>query len=143
MACDLRIAAQGTQLGEPRIRRAMHVETGGTYLLPRLVGLPKALEMLLLGEFVDADEAQRIGLVHRVVPADRLGPETMELARKLAAGPTKAYAVLKAQVYREFDMDLDDALHDMIHHRLTERIEDRDEGVDAFLKKREPRFTGR
>jgi 2-(1,2-epoxy-1,2-dihydrophenyl)acetyl-CoA isomerase len=143
MACDLRIAAEGAQFGEPRIRRGMHIATGGTYLLPRLVGLPKALEMLLFGEFVDAQEAQRIGLVHRVVPADRLADATLELARRLAAGPTKAYAVLKAQVYREFDMDLDDAFHDMLHYRFTEHIEDREEGVKAFLEKREPRFTGR
>lgn len=143
MACDLRIAAEDAQLGEPRIRRGMHIATGSTYLLPRLVGLPRALEMLMLGEFVDGREAQRIGLVHRAVPADRLADATMELARRLAAGPTKAYAVLKTQVYREYDMDLDDALDDMIHYRFREHIEDREEGINAFLEKREPKFTGR
>jgi 2-(1,2-epoxy-1,2-dihydrophenyl)acetyl-CoA isomerase len=136
MACDFRIAAEGTQLGEPRIRRGMHIATGGTYLLSRLVGLPKALEMLMLGDFVDAEEALRIGLVHRVVPADQLESATREFAQRLAAGPTKAYAVLKTQVYREFDMDLDDALDDMIHYRFREHIEDREEGVKAFLEKR-------
>jgi 2-(1,2-epoxy-1,2-dihydrophenyl)acetyl-CoA isomerase len=143
MSCDFRIAAEGTQLGEPRIRRGMHVATGGTYLLSHLIGLPKALEMLMLGDFVDAAEALRIGLVNRVVPADQLESATREFAQRLAAGPTKAYAVLKTQVYREFDMDLDDALDDMIHYRFREHIEDRAEGIKAFLEKREPRFTGR
>lgn len=142
MACDLRIAAEGTRFGEPRVLRGMHITTGATYLLPRLVGLPKAMELLLSGTSIDADEALAIGLVTRVVPADRLEQETMALASDMAAGPTKAYGFIKAQVYAEFDMDLREAVRDMEYWRRTP-IADRDEGVRAFFEKRPPKFSGR
>lgn len=142
MACDLRIAAEGTRFGEPRILRGMHITTGATYLLPRMVGLPRAMELLMLGKAIDAEEALRIGLVHQVVPADELESATMELAERLAGGPTKAYGLLKQQVYAEYDMDIDRAFRDMLYHRHNE-IEDREEGVRAFHEKREPKFTGR
>ncbi len=142
MSCDLRIAAQGARLGEPRILRGMHVTTGSTYLLPRVVGLSRAMEMLMTGRFVEADEALRIGLVHRVVPDEDLEDATLKLAGELARGPTKAYGLIKRQVYDEYDMQIDDAMRDMLYCR-RERLEDADEGVKAFLAKREPRYTGR
>ena len=142
MSCDLRIAARGARLGEPRILRGMHITTGSTYLLPRMVGLSRAMGMLMLGRFVEAEEALRIGLVHRVVPDDELEAATLELAGQLARGPTKAYGLIKLQVYPEYDMQIDDALRDMLFYR-RETIEDREEGVKAFLEKREAHYTGR
>ncbi len=96
----------------------------------------------MLGEPVDAAEALRIGLVHRVVPAERLEEETMALASRLAEGPTRAIGILKSQVYAEYDMTMAEAFRDMLYWRNT-RIEDREEGVRAFLERRAPRFTGR
>lgn len=142
MACDFRIAARSAIIGEPRIARGMHVTTGATYLLPRLVGLTKAIEMLMLAEPVSAEEALRIGLVTRVVDDERLEDETMALAQRLASGPTRAIGILKAQVYGELDMTLQEAFRDMLYWRTFE-IEDRQEGIRAFLEKRKPRFTGR
>jgi 2-(1,2-epoxy-1,2-dihydrophenyl)acetyl-CoA isomerase len=142
MSCDLRVAAQSAHLGEPRMLRGMNVTTGGTYLLPRLVGLSRAMEMLLLSRFVDADEALRIGLVHRVVPDAELEAATRELVGGLALGPTRAYGLVKLQVYGQYDMQLDPALRDMIRSG-RESIEDEQEGVDAFFEHREPRFKGR
>jgi 2-(1,2-epoxy-1,2-dihydrophenyl)acetyl-CoA isomerase len=140
LSCDLRIAAEGARLGEPRMLRGMHVTTGSTYLLPRIVGLSRAMEMLMTGRFVEADEALRIG--HRVVPDEELEAATLELVGELARGPTKAYGLLKQQVYGEYDMDIDDALRDMLFH-VRERIDDADEGKKAFLEKREPKYKGR
>jgi 2-(1,2-epoxy-1,2-dihydrophenyl)acetyl-CoA isomerase len=142
MSCDLRIAAQSARLGEPRMLRGMNITTGGTYLLPRVVGLSRAMEMLLLSRFVEAEEALRIGLVHRVVPDEELEAATRELAGGLARGPTRAYGLVKLQAYGQYDMQLDDALLDMIRSG-REQIEDEEEGVDAFFEQREPRFRGR
>lgn len=142
LACDFRIASKDAKLGDLRTSKAITIGSGGTYFLPRLVGLAKAIELLFTGESIDAEEAERIGLVNKVVPADRLMKEVMEFANRLAQGPTKAIGIAKAEIYRELDMDLASALEDELVEIRTP-IEDQEEGRKAFFEKRAPKYTGR
>jgi enoyl-CoA hydratase len=143
LACTFRIAAEGARLGQPEVKLGIICGYGGSQRLPRLVGRGLALEMLLTGEPVDAAQALRVGLVHRVVPRERLLDESRALlAKVLAAGPLAVRATLEA-VRRGMDLPLEEALR--VEADLFARcFETRDmrEGVSAFLEKRPPRFTG-
>jgi len=117
---------------------------GGTYFLPRLVGLDKACEMIWTGDLVDAEEAQRIGLVTRVVPHDELEAATEELAFKIATGPPLAIKESKRLIYNGLNTDLESALREVIRSYTTlGASEDHREALRAFLEKREPVFKGR
>lgn len=142
--CDLRFAAQGARFAEGYVKVGLISGDGGTYFLPRLVGVAKALELLWTGDFIDAEEAYRIGLVNRVVPGDRLMAEVNELAERLASGPTIALRTIKRAVYQGLRMDLRTHL-DLIssHMGFIRQTEDQREGARAFLEKRAPRFQGR
>lgn len=144
LACTFRIAAEGSRLGQPEVKLGIICGYGGSQRLPRLVGRGPALEMLLTGEPVDAAQALRLGLVHRVVPRERLLDESRALlAKVLAAGPLAVRATLEA-VRRGMDLPLEEALR--VEADLFARcFETRDmrEGVSAFLEKRPPKFTGR
>lgn len=144
LACTFRIAAEGSRLGQPEVKLGIICGYGGSQRLPRLVGRGPALEMLLTGEPVDAAQALRVGLVHRVVPRERLLDESRALlAKVLAAGPLAVRATLEA-VRRGMDLPLEEALR--VEADLFARcFETRDmrEGVSAFLEKRPPKFTGR
>jgi len=143
LACDLRIAAEDARLGLPEIRLGIIPGAGGTQRLPRLVGLARARELVLTGRHVDADEALRIGLVDRVVPAANVYETALEEARAYAAGPTLAYAAAKRALAA--------AGGDLARGLEVEReafvplfaTADQKEGMRAFLEKREPRFEGR
>ncbi len=141
LGCDFRIASEDARLGDIRMQKGINPGTGATFMLPQVVGLAKAVELLLTGDTIDAREAERIGLVTRTVPASELKSTVMELANRLAAGPTKAMGVAKIQIYGELGMTPDEA---WAHHTSTlEVAEDAREGVAAFLEKRPPRFTGK
>lgn len=143
MACHLRIASDQARFGQPEVKLGIGPGYGGTVRLPRLVGTGRALELLLTGEMIDAQEALRIGLVNRVVPADRLMAETERLLRAiLANGPMAVRACLEA-VERGQDLSLDDALllEANLFGLLSGTPEMR-EGTSAFLAKRKPRFDG-
>lgn len=144
MACTLRVASETATFGQPEINLGLMPGYGGTQRLPRLVGRGRALELLLRGHTIDADEALRIGLVDRVVPAAGLMPAAEALATELAAkAPQAARAILEA-VNRGLDLPLTDALHhEAALFGLVSGTDDMKEGTRAFLEKRTPVFKGR
>ena len=144
MACDLRLAADNARFGQPEIKIGVIPGAGGTQRLPRLVGLGRAKEMLMLGEPIDAEEACRIGLVNRVVPAESLLDEAMAMAKQLMAMPPVALATTKNVVNTGMQMDLKSALRlEAAAFEMLFATEDQKEGVSAFLEKRQPVFKGK
>ncbi len=144
LATDLRIASDAAKFGEVFSRIGLVPDGGGTYFLPRLVGTAKALELIMLGDIIEAEEAQRIGLLNRVVPADQLQAETQKLAERLGNGPTLAHGLAKTGVYQSMNMALEDVLNmEARNQAVAGRSEDRAEGATAFREKRPPRFIGR
>jgi len=144
LATDLRIASDAARFGEVFTRVGLVPDGGGTYFLPRLVGTAKAMELMLLAEIIDAQEALRLGLVNWVVPADTLQDETQKLAERLAQGPTLAYGLVKTGLYQGLTMPLEDVLNmEARNQTMAARSQDRAEGVTAFREKRQPRFLGR
>ncbi len=144
LACDLRFASDRARFGEVFARIGLFPGTGGTYLLPRTVGVAKALELIWTGDLIDAAEAERIGLVNRVIPHDDLMAETRTFARRLAQGPPLALSLAKAAVYRGLDLDISAAFdYAATAEAITLTSEDHREGVRAFREKRPPTFQGR
>ena len=144
LATDLRIAADTARFGEVFSLRGLVPDGGGTYFLPRLVGAAKAMELILLADIIDAQEALRIGLVNWVVPAAQLATETQKLAERLAQGPTLAYGLAKTGLYQGLEMGLEEVLNmEARNQAIAGRSQDRAEGAAAFREKRPPRFIGR
>jgi len=143
MACHLRVASEQAKFGQPEVKLGIAPGYGGTVRLPRLVGKGRALELLLTGDMIDAQEALRIGLVNRVVPADRLLPETEAMMRTiLANGPLAIRACLEA-VDNGLDMTVDQALLlEASYFGLLSATQDMQEGTRAFIEKRKPSFKG-
>jgi enoyl-CoA hydratase len=144
MACHLRVASETAKFGQPEVKLGIGPGYGGTVRLPRLVGKGRALELLLTGQMIDAQEAWRIGLVNRVVPADRLMDEAEQLLRTiLENGPLAIRACLEA-VDAGLEMSLDQALLlEANHFGLLSGTGDMREGTRAFLEKRKPAFQGK
>jgi enoyl-CoA hydratase len=144
MACNLRIAAENARFGQPEINIGIMPGNGGTQRLPRLVGEGRAMELILTGEIIDAQEAYRIGLVNRLVPQPELMPYVKELAGKLAAKPALAVKLAKNAVHTGLNMSLNDGIE--YENKLFAILcgsQDKQEGVAAFLEKRPPRFQGK
>lgn len=142
-ACDLRIAANIATFSQSFAKVGLHPDWGGTYFLPRFVTPNKACELFFLGESIDAAEAERLGIVNRVVAPEQLEAATMQLAERLRAAPPIALAAAKHAVYMSEGADLEEMLRYETEAQL--RCFDSDdghEGVRAFLERREPRFTG-
>ncbi len=144
LACDIRIASDKARFGEVFARIGLFPGTGGTYLLPRVVGIAKALELIWTADMIDAQEAERIGLVSRVVPDDDLMSEARGLATRLAQGPPLAIALAKSAVYHGLDLDIHSALeYAATAESITLTSEDHREGLQAFREKRQPIFRAR
>lgn len=144
LACDLVVAARSAKLIEIFARRGLIPDGGGAYLLPRLVGPRKAKELFFFADDVHAEEAERIGLVNRVVDDDALEAAVSEWAHRLAAGPTRALAFTKRMVNASLDTDLTGAF--ATEAALVEvnlQTADMREGIAAFTERRDPNFTGR
>ncbi|WP_432635584.1 enoyl-CoA hydratase [Albidovulum sp.] len=144
MMCDFIIASDTARFGQPEINLGTMAGIGGSQRLTRFVGKSKAMDMNLTGRFMDAAEAERSGLVSRVVPAAKLLPEAMAAARKIAEKSAISVMAVKEAVNRSYEMTLREGL--LFERRLFHALfatEDQKEGMGAFLEKREPQFRDR
>jgi 2-(1,2-epoxy-1,2-dihydrophenyl)acetyl-CoA isomerase len=143
LACDLRVASEEAKFIQSFVRVGLAPDSGGSFILPRLVGLSKAMELLLLGDTVDAREAQRIGLVARIFPAAEFAASARAVAEQVARAP-RGIGLIKRAVNRANLASLEQNLeYEAQLQEIAGRSDDYDEGVKAFLEKRAPVFTGK
>jgi 2-(1,2-epoxy-1,2-dihydrophenyl)acetyl-CoA isomerase len=144
LGCDLIVAGESARFAEIFAKRGLAIDLGGSWLLPRLVGIHKAKELALLAEMIPAREAERLGIVNRVVPDAELEKEAFEMARRIAAGPPIALRFMKDNLNRALVQDLGACL-DLEAERMVlgAQTEDYLEAVRAFAEKRPPVFRGR
>ncbi|MFC5749409.1 enoyl-CoA hydratase-related protein [Actinomadura rugatobispora] len=143
-ACDLAVASEKASFATAFTKIGLAPDSGMSWTLQRLVGRAKAAELLLLADPVKAPEALELGLVNRVVPADELAPAAVELARRLAAGPTRSYAAVKAALDHAASHDLASTLEkEAVLQDECEKTSDHRNATEAFLKKQQPTFEGR
>ncbi|MDC0148326.1 enoyl-CoA hydratase [Alphaproteobacteria bacterium] len=142
MMCDFIIAADNAKFGQPEINLGVIPGAGGTQRLTRLVGKSKAMEMCLTGRMMDADEAERAGLVSRIVPADDLLDEALSVAEKIAEKSRPSVLIAKECVDAAYEMSLREGVHfeRRVFHSLF-AFEDQTEGMQAFIDKRAPKFS--
>jgi 2-(1,2-epoxy-1,2-dihydrophenyl)acetyl-CoA isomerase len=145
LAADIRIASEGATFSCIFVKRGLVPDMGLSFYLPRLVGISRAVEMMMTGDMIDAAQAERIGLVNRVVTKEQLMPAAMELAQRLANGPSLAIEMSKRMAYAGLNADSPLIQMEMEYqmYRVAAESEDFKEGVAAFREKREPRFTGK
>ncbi len=143
LCCDLVVASENARFSEIFAKRGLSVDFGGSFLLPRIVGLQKAKELVLLAEVLSAEEADRMGLINYVVPHDQIDDKALELAKKAASGPPRALAMSKAMLNKSFANSLQDALdQEGTSQTVNFTTKDISEAMKAFQEKRPPRFSG-
>ena len=144
MMCDIVIAADNARFGQPEINLGIMPGAGGTQRLPRAVGKAKAMDLCLTARMMDAQEAERAGLVSRVVPLDKLMDEAMAVAEKIAAYSLPVVIMLKESINRAYESTLAEGVlfeRRLFHSQFA--LEDQKEGMAAFLEKRKPSFKNR
>ncbi|MFJ4873844.1 enoyl-CoA hydratase/isomerase family protein [Streptomyces sp. NPDC088745] len=143
LACDLVVAAEEAKFIEVFVRRGLVPDGGGAYLLPRLIGPQRAKELMFFGDALPAADAERLGLVNRVVPAGELEKTARAWAERLAAGPTRAIALTKQLVNASLDSDRTAALAaEAAAQEINMTTADANEGVASFVERRTPRYRG-
>lgn len=144
LACDIRVASDTARFGQTFSRRGLHPDWGGTYFLPRIVGMAKACELIWSGKMIDAEEALHLGIVSEVTEPGVLLETAQALALSFAAGPPIAIRLAKRAMYRAMDSSLREALEfETYAQNICRDTEDAKEGIRAFVEKRDPDFTGR
>ena len=143
LACSIRICSEIAQFGAPEVKLGIIPGDGGTQRLPRLVGQGRAMEMIITGDFIDAQESYRTGLVNKVFPPEKLKEEAMELAEKIASRPPLAVRYAKEAVNRSQEDSASGFALESYLHALSCTTEDKKEGVSAFLEKRKGKFKGK
>jgi 2-(1,2-epoxy-1,2-dihydrophenyl)acetyl-CoA isomerase len=144
LGCDLVLAAEGSRFSEIFTKRGLSLDGGGSWILPRLVGLHKAKELAFFGDLIDAEEALEMGLLNRVLPDSELDKVCDEWAARLAAAPPIALAQTKRMLDRSFEQSFEQALDDEARSQTVNfGTRDTPEAIRAFMEKREPRFEGR
>jgi enoyl-CoA hydratase/carnithine racemase len=144
LSCDIRIGVLGSHYGLPQVKSGLIPWDGGTQRLARLIGKAKALEMILTGEAIDAQEAFRIGLINKVVAKEELMKAAMEIATKMASMAPISLRYIKEAIYKGMDMTLEQGLRlEADLYLLIHTTKDREEGIKAFRQKRSPKFEGK
>lgn len=141
--CDIRLGTERTRIGEIFVKRGLMPDGGGTFSLPRLVGVAKALELMFTGDILDAEESLRLGLITKILPSAEAETATWAYAKKIAAGPPLVYAEVKRAVYGSLESSFDEALEREVTGQMKMlKSKDFFEGVSAFFQKRPPVFHG-
>lgn len=144
LACDIRIASYNAKVGLPEVGLGIIPGAGGTQRLTRIIGKGKAMDLILTGDIISAEEAERIGLISKAVPADELIEKAKEYAGKISLKGPLALRLAKAAVNRGADIEMETALYlEKLSQTILIGSEDKREGTQAFLEKRKPQFQGK